>query len=131
MAAKRHLPCKKWHGKGKFKGLRPVFPRFPRFQAIQALFRPDSPDFRTGVTGARCPDARAPENRSKREKSRHMALQLVNRQSQNAKLVLQPRVDALNRGPVDVADRLRGDVHGRPRLRFHSLISLAPCRGGD
>ena len=25
-----------------------------------------------------------------------------------AKLVLQPRVDALNRGPVDVADRLRG-----------------------
>ena len=48
-----------------------------------------------------------------------------------AKLVLQPRVDALNRGPVDVADRLRGDVHGRPRLRFHSLISLAPCRGGD
>ena len=82
-----------------------------------------------------------PEKRSKRGKSRHVALQLPDRQSQNAehrmrenlrmtpdadvataKIVLKPRVDTLNGGPVPVPDRLRvRDVHRRPRLRLHLL----------
>ena len=73
-----------------------------------------------------------------------MASQLVDRQSQDAehdvrenlrvapdanvaaaKLVLKPRVDPLNRGPVVVPDRLRvRDVDIGPRLRLHLLQFL-------
>ena len=74
-----------------------------------------------------------------RGRSRHVALQLVDRQSHNAKhdvredlrgapdadmatakLVLKPRVDPLNRGPVAVPDRLRVrnvDIGPRPEPR--------------
>ncbi|MCY3985415.1 MAG: hypothetical protein OXE85_16035, partial [Roseovarius sp.] len=52
-----HVRCRQW--KGKFKGLRPVFPRLPRFQAIRARIRPDSPD---SGQASPAPGVQTPEN---------------------------------------------------------------------
>ena len=119
----------------------PIFPAVPPISGNAGPFRPGSPD-----SGQAPP---APEETVEWGRSRHVAPQPVDRRSQNAehagredlrvapdadvaaaKPVLQPRVDALNRGPVAVADRLRFHFPDLPgalsRRGLTSMIGTRP-----